>query len=553
MITKDEINERIRKAVGSVAELPAGYALLGRGDGAGAIVASFTARTVYISGTNVAGQARLAQSINITLFTNPAVNRIQFEGVRVKLGYPNYDPKVLYVTSFDTGEGMDALGGLTLNEQQQQAAQYPDIGKITNLRLMPDNPPSLNIFVAPTSYYDLNGQWHWFGGDGLTDDFTDDVAALSGQHQMAVVYLDVTTGELGRALSPAVTGGVDQKDTLDVATIDDLADASGFSAGQILCGAVHLYDGQTTIEETDVYRSADPRVIYQTPGAGGTDTTAIHADVAGEIAGITQKATPVSADKLLIEDSADSDNKKYVEIGDLPGGSGGNIITVGTYAASRPVSPSVGDLYVTTDGRFSEVWDGSAWKFTDSGKVFVKPSSLSWAWVNQSSAGITSSVGIEHLDTSVSGGGQNVNLRVKSAPTAPYKITTRIEPSHANNTTYNFGILFRESSSGKFTTIGCEVDTTTIYLLSNNYTNPTTFISSNTGYFQLTGEQPKWFQIEDDNTNRIYRYSWDGLVFYDLWSEGRTVGFTANQVGFCINPFDIVNPLSLTLLTWIES
>ena len=56
--------------------------------------------------------------------------------------------------------------------------------------------------------------------------------------------------------------------------------------------------------------------------ADANDPEAIHEDVAGEIAAITEKASPVSADLILIEDSADSNNKKRVQIGNLPGGTG---------------------------------------------------------------------------------------------------------------------------------------------------------------------------------------------------------------------------------------
>jgi len=48
-----------------------------------------------------------------------------------------------------------------------------------------------------------------------------------------------------------------------------------------------------------------------------TDDDAIHDNVAGEISAITEKATPVSSDLLIIEDSADSNNKKRVQIGNL--------------------------------------------------------------------------------------------------------------------------------------------------------------------------------------------------------------------------------------------
>lgn len=58
---------------------------------------------------------------------------------------------------------------------------------------------------------------------------------------------------------------------------------------------------------------------YPNPGvANGADGTAIHDNVAGEIAAIATKATPTTSDVLLIEDAADSNNKKKITIGTLP-------------------------------------------------------------------------------------------------------------------------------------------------------------------------------------------------------------------------------------------
>lgn len=51
---------------------------------------------------------------------------------------------------------------------------------------------------------------------------------------------------------------------------------------------------------------------------GGADSTAIHDNVASEISAVAEKTTPVDADLLIIEDSADSSNKKRVQIGNLP-------------------------------------------------------------------------------------------------------------------------------------------------------------------------------------------------------------------------------------------
>lgn len=74
---------------------------------------------------------------------------------------------------------------------------------------------------------------------------------------------------------------------------------------------------------------------------GGTDADAIHDNVAGEINAISEKVSPVSADLIIIEDSADSNNKKKVQIGNLPGGSSGDVV--------GPAS-SVDDRIVTFDG-----------------------------------------------------------------------------------------------------------------------------------------------------------------------------------------------------------
>lgn len=52
-----------------------------------------------------------------------------------------------------------------------------------------------------------------------------------------------------------------------------------------------------------------------------TDANAIHGNVAGEISVVTEKLSPVSGDFLLIEDSAATNAKKRVQIGNLPTGS----------------------------------------------------------------------------------------------------------------------------------------------------------------------------------------------------------------------------------------
>jgi len=61
---------------------------------------------------------------------------------------------------------------------------------------------------------------------------------------------------------------------------------------------------------------------YTPPGASN-DPDAIHDDIAGEINLIAEKVSPVNADLVIIEDSADGNAKKKVQVGNLPGGVGG--------------------------------------------------------------------------------------------------------------------------------------------------------------------------------------------------------------------------------------
>ncbi len=63
-------------------------------------------------------------------------------------------------------------------------------------------------------------------------------------------------------------------------------------------------------------------------GGGSTDSDAVHVNAAGEINGVSAKATPTTSDILLIEDAADSNNKKKITIGNLPATSDANAVHV---------------------------------------------------------------------------------------------------------------------------------------------------------------------------------------------------------------------------------
>ena len=53
--------------------------------------------------------------------------------------------------------------------------------------------------------------------------------------------------------------------------------------------------------------------VIRENGGSSTDADAIHDNVASEISAITTKATPISGDFILIEDSASGNAKKKKE------------------------------------------------------------------------------------------------------------------------------------------------------------------------------------------------------------------------------------------------
>ncbi|OGL47430.1 MAG: hypothetical protein A2161_09165 [Candidatus Schekmanbacteria bacterium RBG_13_48_7] len=98
----------------------------------------------------------------------------------------------------------------------------------------------------------------------------------------------------------------------------------------------------------------------------GSDATAIHDNVPAEISAITEKGTPIGADKIIIEDSADSHNKKMVQITNLPTGSDSTAIhkaTASEIHAMTDVTPASGDEIVIEDA--SDSWNKKRCQLSD--------------------------------------------------------------------------------------------------------------------------------------------------------------------------------------------
>jgi len=128
-----------------------------------------------------------------------------------------------------------------------------------------------------------------------------------------------------------------------------------------------LDDDAQTVNDADTSTLPQARItalkMYETAGAGASGTTdddAIHDNVAAEIFAITEKATPISADLLVIEDSAAANVKKKVQVGNLPGG--GMEIDAFDFGSS---SASSVDIDVTGWDTVEIRWDGIGFNVAD--------------------------------------------------------------------------------------------------------------------------------------------------------------------------------------------
>lgn len=75
------------------------------------------------------------------------------------------------------------------------------------------------------------------------------------------------------------------------------------------------FNNNLSAADTDVQKALE---TIDDISFSATDTDAIHVNVAWEINTITEKASPVWADWIVIEDSADINNKKKIQVGNLP-------------------------------------------------------------------------------------------------------------------------------------------------------------------------------------------------------------------------------------------
>jgi len=230
-------------------------------------------------------------------------------------------------------------------------------------------------------------------------------------------------------------------------------------------------------------------------------------------------------------------------------------ISVGSYS-SLPSENKAGRLYTATDGFGLFYNNGSGYlNYTPWGIQLYPPDNSQFSWVNQNSSTITQNGSGLALAVPTQAS-LNLSARVKSlAASSNYTATGCfwINMQQSANTS-SFGLVLRESSSGKLVQYATGLATgfgRQQYV--NNLNSPTSYSSTPGGIIGIESGNPIWLRIVDDGTNRRFRFSYDGVNFYEIFANGRTSFITPDQIGFYIDSVGLANTATINCISWHEA
>jgi hypothetical protein len=145
-------------------------------------------------------------------------------------------------------------------------------------------------------------------------------------------------------------------------------------------------------------------------GEAATDGSAIHENVSGEIAAITEKNIPHTDDMLIIEDSEDTNSKKMVKVGNLPGGGGGDVtpLAVGfeIEKGTTPVKLVASDAFYI-ENNYDETGDPRGESCVDLQMYRWQTDQVADGWANGIFAGDSHKIGPNVADSVILGGAEN--------------------------------------------------------------------------------------------------------------------------------------------------
>jgi hypothetical protein len=175
-------------------------------------------------------------------------------------------------------------------------------------------------------------------------------------------------------------------------------------------------------------------------------------------------------------------------------------------------------------------------------------------WLNQSGSSSTdSAVGLSL--NAPSSTNANISALIKSAPSAPYTITTLIAATRNSGSYDGVGLGWYDGSS-KLHVLSYVTNNGNSPFFEIEKWNSVTSFNSNDKQSSPNGfSQPIWLRIADDGTNVSFGFSQDGANFLTLFSTAKSSGFLGatgySKVIFFANPQG--SQTIGTLMSWAQN
>ena len=144
------------------------------------------------------------------------------------------------------------------------------------------------------------------------------------------------------------------------------------------------------------------------------------------------------------------------------------------------------------------------------------------------------------LEHATQGAANDFAMLVKTAISAPWTLTVGIIPNLLNGTAAfpSIGPVVRENATGEFYAFRILASDDGLWVDVIKLPSPTT---SSTAFLARRdwsgGSGVVWFQVEDNNTNLIFKISADGVNYITLGQEARTTFLTPDEYGIGVNNF----------------
>lgn len=226
-------------------------------------------------------------------------------------------------------------------------------------------------------------------------------------------------------------------------------------------------------------------------------------------------------------------------------GSGGTTTSQGTYA-SLPGTCTTGDLYLMTDSYYdmTRCSASNTWSYFLRGKQITLPGAASgYTVINGGSGSAAAADSKGGVTLSTTSDVVGIEAAVKAVPSAPYTKTLVLSVSAfrpgSGTSNVGCGVLWTNgtttSSSVQWLRVLAENSSVSTY--STQVVRYTSFAfaggaaDANLIGTVITGEY-LYMRLQDDNTNRKFLISGDGVNFVQIYSVSRTSPFTPTHYGF---------------------